>query len=140
MNAFRPIYRELAILYFRWARKDLRLKPMDPDLPYVVMRLNDLISERPRPMLRNRCAGMPGLCMSDAACADYDCQNHPWQAHFGNGGHQVAGEVSVRMHAQPTMDELQPIDRALLGIIGAAAVSIGCAIAIALGCPICLPF
>lgn len=139
-NPFRPLLREVQILYYRWARKDLRFQPTHPDLPLVIMHLNDLLAERPRPALRNRCAGAPGMCMADAACADYDCQNHPWQMHFGNGGHQVAGEISVRMHARPTLDELQPVDRALLGIAGATAVAVGCAIAVALGCPICLPF
>lgn len=138
MNAFRPICREVAIFYYKWARKDLRLRPLHPDLPLVVMRLNDLVAERPRPALRNRCAGAAGMCMHDAACADYSCEGHPWQRlHFVDGGHEVAGEVSVRVQARPAP---QLDNRPLLGILGAVAVAIGCAAAIALGCPICLPF
>lgn len=58
-----------------------------------------------------------------------DCQ---WRLHTSDGGHRVDGALSVR---------LAHIDhRPLLGILGAAAVSIGCAVAIALGCPICIPF
>lgn len=133
-----PIWREIRILYYRWARMDLRLQPLHPDLPVVVMRLNDLVAERPRPALRNRCAGAAGMCMRDAACADYECPGHPWQQlHFVDGGHQVDGDVSVRVHAQP---EPQQDNRPLLWILGAAAIATGCAAAIALGCPICLPF
>lgn len=134
---FKPLWREVRILFYRWARHDLRYKPGDPGVSEVIIALNDLYGQRPRPMLRNRCAKAPGECMGDAACADYDCPGHPWQRiHLADGGHHVHGEVSVRTHARPEQQDPRP----LLGIIGAAAVALGCAAAIALGCPICLPF
>lgn len=137
MKAFRPIYRELAIAYYRWARKDLRLQPLHPDLPVVIVRLNDLMAERPRPMLRQRCADMPGACMRDAACANYECAGHPWQQlHLGDGGHRVDGGQSVRVYARPE----PPENRVLLALVGSLAVALGCAAAIALGCPVCLLF
>lgn len=139
MNAFTPLWREIRIVWFRWARHDLRHKPGDPGVSEVIVALNDLYRQRPRPMLRNRCAQMPGMCMHDAACADYDCSGHPWQQihmHTRDGGHSVSGSVSIKVHARPEQQDTRP----LLGILGAVAVALGCAAAMAIGCPICIPF
>lgn len=129
------LWREARILFYRWARHDLRYKPGDPGVSEVIIALNDLYGQRPRPMLRNRCAKAPGECMGDAACADYDCPGHPWQKiHFTDGGHHVHGEFSVRIHVQQPQD-----NRVLLGILGSLVVVLGVAAAIAVGCPICIP-
>jgi hypothetical protein len=137
MKAIAPLWREARILYYRWARHDLRGKPSDPGVPEVVVALNDLYAQRPRPMLRQRCADMPGACMRDAACADYECPGHPWQQlHLGDGGHRVDGGQSVRVYARPE----PPENRVLLALVGSLAVALGCAAAIALGCPVCLLF
>jgi hypothetical protein len=96
MNALRPIYRELAILYYRWARKDLRLQPLHPDLPLVVIRLNDLMAERPRPRLHTR-----------------------------DGGHDVHDEISFRIDPVARQAELRPrlaLWGALLVVLLAAAM------------------
>lgn len=135
---FRPIIREIQILYYKWARKDLRLQPLHPDLPVVVMRLNDLMSERPRPALKNRCASGIGLCNRDAACADYSCEGHPWQRlHTRDGGHQVVNEFSVRLEH---LKQLPLRDRALIGAVGAAVVVLIASIMQALGLPVTLLF
>jgi hypothetical protein len=42
-----PVWREAAILGFRWALHDLQRKdPTHPDLPYIVLRLRTLLDER----------------------------------------------------------------------------------------------
>lgn len=113
MKAFRPIYRELVILYYRWARHDLRLKPMDPGLPVVITRLNDLIAERPH-QLRARAGG----CCTHACNEGRTCPLR--YLHHGNGGHQVSGAFSVRTNvALPPAHDLVDRDRVLLGICGA---------------------
>lgn len=47
--ALRPLFREAAIAYFRWALHDLQKKqPHHPDLPSVVVHLRNLRAERAR--------------------------------------------------------------------------------------------
>jgi hypothetical protein len=45
--SIRPLLREAAIAYYRWARHDLQHKnPHHPDLTLIVTRLRDLRAER----------------------------------------------------------------------------------------------
>jgi hypothetical protein len=52
-----PIWREARILYYRWARHDLRGKPGDPGVAEVIIALNDLYAQRARPRLHTRDGG-----------------------------------------------------------------------------------
>lgn len=127
MNAFRPIYRELAILYFRWARKDLRCKPTDPDLPYVITRLSDLIAERPHQLKVGKC------CESHRCYEGRDCPLR--RLHHHDGGHRVDGTRAIRLeHCEI------PSNRALLGAVGAGLIVLAAALMQAAGITVTLIF
>lgn len=126
MNAFRPIYRELAILFLRWARHDLRLQPGHPDLPFVIMRQNDLEAERPH-QLKTR-----------APCCSHNCEEGKLcplrNIHHGDGGFRVDGSQSLRLHPE------EPSDRVLIGAVGAGVIVLVAACMQALGIPVSLLF
>lgn len=44
MKAFRPLYREAAIVFYRWALAEIH--PMHDDVPAIVLRLRQLLNER----------------------------------------------------------------------------------------------
>lgn len=47
LASVRPVYRETAIFYYRWALRDLQRKnPFHPDIHLIVTRLRDLRRER----------------------------------------------------------------------------------------------
>jgi hypothetical protein len=47
LKAIRPVIREVAIAWYRWALHDLQIKnPHHPDLFLIVVRLRDLLAER----------------------------------------------------------------------------------------------
>lgn len=43
-RALRPLARELAIAYYRWALAEI--SPMHPDVPYIVHRLRRLLDDQ----------------------------------------------------------------------------------------------
>lgn len=45
--AFRPLWREALIVFYRWALHDMQRKnPHHPDMPEVIVALRDLLVER----------------------------------------------------------------------------------------------
>lgn len=47
--SLRPLWRESAIAYYRWALAEIN--PQHPDVPYIVLRLRALLDERgPEPV------------------------------------------------------------------------------------------
>lgn len=49
-RSLRPLWRETAIAYYRWALREIH--PLHPDVPFIVRRLRALLDERgPRPIL-----------------------------------------------------------------------------------------
>ena len=42
--ALRPIWREMALLYYQWAMREIH--KLHPDVPHITHRINDLHRER----------------------------------------------------------------------------------------------
>lgn len=133
MNA---VKREALILYYRWARHDLRRKPGDPGVSEVIIALNDLYGQRPRAKLRNGCERAWGMCLHDPRCADHDCSGHPSQLQQRDGGHAIAGSLALRLHPALLESEIIAGNRVRLGICGALWIALLWAAMRAAGIPV----
>lgn len=124
MNAFKPLIREIRIMYLRWALSEIPLT--HDDVPKIVMQLNDLRAQRPH-QLKTRAPCCHGDCYQGRDC--------PLRGiHHGDGGFRVDGSQSTRLHPE------DPSDRALIGAVGATLIALAAAVMQALGLPVSLLF
>lgn len=122
MNAFKPLIREIKILFYKWALAEIAVT--HDDVPRIVMRLNDLKAERPH-QLKTR-----------APCCSHQCEEGKLcplrNIHHGDGGFRVDGARSTRLEPH------DPSDRVLIGAVGAGLVVLAAAVMQALGIPVSL--
>lgn len=100
MSALGPIIREAKIAWFTWARAELQKKdPLHADLPEIVRRLAELVSDRPRIAVRAAGACPPGLCAGDPTCPDVHCPGRSGLIQR-DGGHVFRAGVAFPIEHQ----------------------------------------